>query len=221
MSSFDENLNAIRGRMNRAASQASRQASDITLVAVSKQQSQDRIQAALDAGHRVFGENRVQEAHDHWAGMAERYPDLQLHLIGPLQTNKVKAAVAIFNTIQTIDRPALADEVMKEIYKQWRHIYCMVQVNIGDEPQKSGVSVQGLPALLKHCGDIGLVIDGLMCIPPLNDAPEKHFSALRDLAEDYGLPQLSMGMSDDFETAIAYGATHVRIGSALFGDRGQ
>ncbi len=215
-----DNFKTMRSCIKMAADRAGRPHDEVQLVAVSKQQAPEKIQAALNAGQRLFGENRVQEAQDHWPeDLRAKYPDLQLHLIGPLQTNKAKAAVALFDVIETIDRPAIADEVAKEIEKQNRAVFCLVQVNTGAEPQKAGVLPDQLPALLQYCQSIGLVIDGLMCIPPLDADPRTHFKMLRDMADAHGLWQLSMGMSDDFEIGIEEGATYVRVGSALFGDR--
>lgn len=193
--------------------------SKTTLVAVSKQQPDDRIDAALNAGQRVFGENRVQEAEERWTQRRAAYPDLSLHLIGPLQTNKVHDAVALFDVIETLDRVKLADAIAAEIKVQGRAVSCFVQVNTGDEEQKSGVSLVELPALLDHCRAIGLPVDGLMCIPPVDEPSGLHFALLKKLAGEHGLKNLSMGMSDDFEKALRLGATHVRIGTGLFGTR--
>lgn len=190
-----------------------------TLVAVSKQQSDDRVEAALRAGQRVFGENRVQEAEVRWAQRRGDYPDLCLHLIGPLQSNKAGEAVALFDVIETIDRTKIADAVKAEMEKQGKTVSCFIQVNTGDETQKAGVSLADFPALLSHCRSIGLKIDGLMCIPPVDEPPALHFALLKKLAAEAGLKNLSMGMSGDFEKAVALGATHVRIGSAVFGAR--
>lgn len=192
---------------------------DIHLVAVSKKQPSEKIQEALDAGHRLFGENRVQEAHEHWAGLRTRYPDLKLHLIGPLQTNKVKDAIALFDVIETLDREKLAVALGEEMKKQGRHLPCFVQVNTGDEEQKAGISAQALPAFLKVCGDLQIDVVGLMCIPPVDEPPAMHFALLNKLARENGLKELSMGMSGDFEKAIALGATYVRLGTAIFGTR--
>lgn len=191
-----------------------------TLIAVSKNQPDDKIDAALQAGLRQFGENRVQEAQKHWQSRRPLYPDLTLHLIGPLQSNKAADAVALFDVIHTIDREKIARTVHAEITRQKKNIPCFIQINTGAEPQKSGVALQDAQAFLTLCrDDIGLEIIGLMCIPPVNEDPAAHFALLQNMARDYKLPCLSMGMSDDYETALKYGATHVRIGSALFGDR--
>ncbi len=189
------------------------------LIAVSKNQSPDKIQSALDCGHRLFGENRVQEALTHWSEHRRNYPDLELHLIGPLQTNKAKDAVALFNVIQTIDREALVDAIAKEEKKQNKKLNYFIQVNTGNEEQKSGVSVENFLSLLKYARDNELNIIGLMCIPPIGEDPVPHFKLLKDLADQNNLKELSMGMSSDFETAIDCGASYVRVGSALFGER--
>ena len=190
-----------------------------TLIAVSKQQDEARIIEALDLGLRVFGENRVQEAHTHWHERRTIYPDLELHLIGPLQSNKAKEAVTLFDVIHTIDRESIIDVLSDEMKKQNKNIPCFIQVNTGDEPQKSGVSPKELPTLLNYARAKGLNIIGLTCIPPVNEASGIHFAFLRKLAHRHGLEKLSMGMSDDFEAAIKTGATHIRVGSALFGAR--
>jgi PLP dependent protein len=191
----------------------------VNLVAVSKLQPPGRIAEALDAGQRLFGENRVQEAKARWAGLRPHYPDLQLRLIGPLQTNKARDAVALFDGIETLDRPALADALAKEMTKQARHIPCLVQVNTGEEPQKGGVSPDGLLGLLDHCRKLKLDVRGLMCIPPADEPCGPHFALLKKLARRHGLRDLSMGMSADYEDAIALGATYIRVGTALFGER--
>ncbi len=189
------------------------------LIAVSKNQSPDKIQSALDCGHRLFGENRVQEALTHWSEHRRNYPDLELHLIGPLQTNKAKDAVALFNVIQTIDRETLIDAIAKEEKKQNKKLKYFIQVNTGNEAQKSGVNVKNFLSLLKYARDNELNIIGLMCIPPVDENPDPHFKLLKNLADQNNLKELSMGMSSDFETAIDCGASYVRIGSALFGER--
>ncbi|WP_435640738.1 YggS family pyridoxal phosphate-dependent enzyme [Micavibrio aeruginosavorus] len=216
---------AIQTRIESAARACGRACSSVQLVAVSKTQPDEKIDAALRAGLRVFGENRVQEAQARWgknhgADRRAMYADLVLHLIGPLQTNKVRDAVSVFDVIETVDRPKLVHALAAEMRAQKRALPCFIQVNTGDEAQKAGCSVADLPGLLALCRDQGLHITGLMCIPPVDADPVPHFQLLHDLAGRYGLPNLSMGMSADFETAIAYGATHVRVGSALFGVRG-
>ncbi|PZP57520.1 MAG: YggS family pyridoxal phosphate-dependent enzyme [Micavibrio aeruginosavorus] len=207
--SIADRFSAIR---NKIADQAK-------LIAVSKTQSAEKIQAALDCGHLLFGENRVQEAKLHWSEHRKNHTDLELHLIGPLQTNKAKEAVALFDIIQTIDRKNLVDALAKEQEKQNRNLKYFIQVNTGAEEQKAGIGIEEFPALLKYAQGKGLNIIGLMCIPPVDENPQPHFDLLRKLAGENNLKELSMGMSDDFETAINCGATYVRIGSALFGAR--
>ena len=205
MDDIKQNFTDIRARIPK----------NVTLVAVSKVQPPEKLQAALDCGQRVFGENRVQEAQAHWAEARKKYPDLRLHLIGGLQTNKVDEAVELFDVIETVDRIKLADAIAKTGKK----IECLIQVNTGEEAQKGGVLTLELEALYKHCKDIGLNITGLMCIPPAQASPIFHFGLLASWAKRLGLSALSMGMSGDFEDAIRMGATHVRVGSALFGER--
>lgn len=215
-----DNLAEIHRRIDRAAADAGRRGDTVALVAVAKLQPPSRIQAALAAGHRQFGENRVQEAVAHWAALRPTMPDLRLHLIGPLQTNKVRDAVALFDMIETVDRPKLAAALAREIDRSGRRPDCLIQVNTGEEAQKSGVTPDDLPALLAMCRDeYGLPIRGLMCIPPIDETPAPHFALLAELAGRYGLPVLSMGMSDDFEVAVHQGATQVRVGTGVFGTR--
>lgn len=209
----------ISDRIKQAALAASRSADSITLVAVSKVQPEDRIEDALTAGLRVFGENRVQEAQGRWATRRAIYPDLKLHLIGPLQSNKVEDAMALFDVIETVDRPKLVETLAKLAGAGNKLPQLLVQVNTGEEEQKAGVAPRDLPALLNLCAAHGLPIEGLMCIPPENEEPAMHFALLAKLAQRHGLGVLSMGMSGDFEAAIKFGATHVRVGSALFGTR--
>ena len=191
-----------------------------TLVAVSKRQSDDRIEAALAAGHRVFGENRVQEAQERWAKRRGLYSDLKLHLIGPLQTNKAADAVALFDVIEVVDRPKLARSLSAEMARQERHLACYVQVNTGEEDQKSGIWPEDADDFIALCRvECGLDIAGLMCIPPVDEEPAMHFALLRTIAERNGLSGLSMGMSGDYEEAVRFGATSVRVGSAIFGSR--
>lgn len=191
-----------------------------TLVAASKRQSDERIDAALAAGHRVFGENRVQEAQSRWAERRTQYPDLELRLIGPLQTNKAEDAVTLFDVIETVDRPKLARALAKACEKLDRRPELLIQVNTGDEPQKAGVSVTELSALIQLCRqELALPVIGLMCIPPADEPAGPHFAFLAKLADRHGLQQRSMGMSGDFETAAGFGATHVRVGTAFFGER--
>ena len=192
----------------------------VTLIAVSKRQPEDRIEAVLDAGVRVFGENRVQEAHSRWAARRTLHPDLSLHLIGPLQTNKVSDAIALFDVIQVVDRPKLAKALANEMEKQSRQCECYIQVNTGEELQKSGIGPKDADDFIVYCRDeIRLNITGLMCIPPADEEPSMHFALLQTIAKRNGIIKLSMGMSDDFEEAIAFGATSVRVGSAVFGVR--
>lgn len=214
-----QSLLVISDSINQASKQAD-QMHPVTLVAVSKQQPDEKIDAALDAGQRVFGENRVQEAISRWGHRRADYPDLRLHLIGPLQTNKVADAVALFDVIEVVDREKLAAALAKEMAKQDRHLPCLVQVNTGEEEQKSGISPQETVAFVRHCqSHHGLNITGLMCIPPADEEPAMHFALLAKLAKTCGLSELSMGMSGDYLEAIKFGATSVRVGSAIFGAR--
>jgi pyridoxal phosphate enzyme (YggS family) len=192
---------------------------EVNLVAVSKLQPEDRVRAALESGHRLFGENRVQEAEERWTALKKEYPDIRLHLIGHLQTNKAKDAVALFDCIETVDSGKLAAALAAEMKKQNRSLPCFIQVNTGEEPQKGGVIPSGLPALLDECKKLNLEITGLMCIPPENEPPALHFALLKKLAARHALKDLSLGMSADFEKAIPLGATYVRVGTALFGAR--
>lgn len=219
MSQIAENLKAIQKKMARVAEASINHAQDVHLVAVSKYQSMEKIEDALHAGLRIFGENRVQEAAGHWRDLRKNYPDLCLHLIGSLQTNKAAEAVALFDVIETVDRPKLAQALAEEMKEQKRHLPCFIQVNTGEEPQKSGVFPADLPVLLTLCRDLGLDIQGLMCIPPENEPAALHFAFLKKLARRHGLKELSMGMSSDFEKAIPLGATYIRLGTALFGAR--
>lgn len=219
MSQIEINLQKVHKEICKAAQTFGRDAADISLVAVSKKQPDERIDAALEAGHRLFGENRVQEAIERWEKRRSHYDDLILHLIGPLQTNKVKDAVALFDMIETVDRPKLVKALATEMEKQGRDIPCLIQVNTGEEEQKAGVMPSELDDLLALCRAEGLCIEGLMCIPPVDEPPGVHFSLLKTLAERHALPILSMGMSGDYEKAVASGATHVRVGSAIFGTR--
>ena len=192
----------------------------ITLVAVSKRQSDDRIDAALAAGQNVFGENRVQEAQGRWMPRRDRHADLTLHLIGPLQTNKVADAVALFDVIEVVDRPKLAKALGNEMIRQNRQLECYIQVNTGKEAQKSGIAPEDADDFIAYCRDeVRLNITGLMCIPPVDEEAAMHFALLQTIAKRNDLSILSMGMSDDFEEAIAFGATAVRLGSAVFGAR--
>ena len=217
--SLTDNLTLIHQNIEKSCSLSHRPSGDVTLIAVSKMQDEGKIDAALALGLRVFGENRVQEAEKHWSERKKHHPDLQLHLIGPLQTNKAGDAVALFDVIETIDRPDIADALAKECQKQGKNPLCFIQVNTGNEPQKAGVNLTDLPALIQHCRDVRLNVQGLMCIPPVGEPPAFHFALLKKLAVRHQLPLLSMGMSGDYERAIELGATHVRIGTALFGER--
>ena len=213
-------LAEIGRRIAAAARAAGREPSDVTLVAVSKMQPGARIEAVLAAGQRVFGENRVQEAAGRWPALRERYGGVELHLVGPLQTNKVRQAAGLFDVIGAVDRPRLARKLAEVFTETGRALPCYIQVNTGEEPQKAGVLPAAADAFIAECRDAhGLPVAGLMCIPPAGEAPAPHFALLREIAERNGLAGLSMGMSGDFETAIGLGATIVRLGSALFGAR--
>ncbi|HTQ12591.1 MAG TPA: YggS family pyridoxal phosphate-dependent enzyme [Rhizomicrobium sp.] len=210
----------ILARIDAARKKAVSPAAFTTLVAVSKTHGPGRILPVLEEGHRVFGENRVQEAQGKWPTLKARFPDIALHLIGPLQTNKAREAVALFDAIHSLDRPRLAHALKAEMERAGRAPGLFIQVNTGEEPQKAGVAPKDAPALIALARDeLRLPVKGLMCIPPAADAPAPHFALLRTIARAHALPWLSMGMSGDFETAIAFGATHVRVGSALFGAR--
>ncbi len=219
MSPIEENKSALETAIAKAARKAGRAPEDIRLVAVSKNQSSEKIRCAVAAGQKIFGENRVQEAREHWLALKQEHPGIELHLIGPLQTNKVRDAVALFDCIHTLDRSKLAKALSEEMRRQNRRPACFIQVNTGEEEQKHGVPPDGLPELLVVCLDFGLDIRGLMCIPPASDPPSMHFALLAKLAARHNLPGLSMGMSADYERAIALGATHIRIGTAFFGNR--
>lgn len=211
---------AILERLAAAAKQGGRTLDDVTLVAVSKKQPDERIEAMLAAGQRVFGENRVQEAQGRWSERREAYPDLELRLVGPLQTNKADDACALFDVIETLDRDKLARALVKAMDKTGRTLRLYVQVNTGDEAQKAGVSVADAPDFVARCRDEhGLAIEGLMCIPPVEEPASLHFALLARLAKACGVDRCSMGMSGDFELAARLGATSVRVGSALFGER--
>jgi PLP dependent protein len=220
MTTAVENLHHVRGNIERAAREAGRAPASVTLVAVSKTFTAEDIAPVLEAGHRVFGENRVQEAQGKWPGLRARFPDLKLHLIGPLQSNKTREAVALFDAFHAVDRPKIAEALAMEMDKQGKRLDLFVQVNTGEEPQKAGVMPREADALLRLCREqLGLAITGLMCIPPVDDEPAVHFAFLAKLAKDLGVSGVSMGMSSDYETAIALGATHVRVGSQIFGSR--
>lgn len=213
-------LQDVCNRIATAAHSVGRDVADITLIAVSKTFGTEDILPVVKAGQVVFGENRVQEAASKWPALKSSITNLELHLIGPLQTNKAADAVRLFDVIHTIDRPRVAQAMALEMTKQARQLQLFIQVNTGDEKQKAGVSVASADSFIADCRNIhGLSISGLMCIPPVDEAAEKHFDLLAQIARRNSLKNLSMGMSGDFETAIRYGATHVRIGSAIFGTR--
>ena len=212
-------LTDITTRIEQAARDADRDPSGITLIAVSKVQPNARVAAVLDEGHRAFGENRVQEAAGKWPDFLESYDGIDLHLIGPLQSNKTRQAFELFDAIHTLDRPKLAKTFARLAQEMGQCPPLFVQVNTGEEPQKAGIAPDDTDAFLKDCKALDLPVQGLMCIPPVDETPSLHFALLRKLADRNGLSELSMGMSDDFEQAIAFGATHIRVGSALFGAR--
>jgi pyridoxal phosphate enzyme (YggS family) len=212
-------LHDIRRRIAAAEAQAERPAGSVTLIAVSKVQPPARVEAVLDAGHRIFGENRVQEAAERWPPFQARFDGIALHLIGPLQTNKARAAVEMFDMIQTLDRPKLAKTLARLAQERGACPDLFVQINTGEEPQKAGVLPAEADAFIAEARALDLPVMGLMCIPPFEEEASLHFALLAKIAARNGLSGLSMGMSADFEKAIAFGATHVRVGSALFGDR--
>jgi pyridoxal phosphate enzyme (YggS family) len=219
-SGVEANLRAVRERIVAAARAVGREPAAVTLVAVSKAQPDERVLAALAAGQRVFGENYLQEAKARWPALRARHPDLQLHMIGPIQTNKARDVVALFDVIETVDRPKLARVLAEAMVRQGRRPVCFVQVNTGEEPQKAGVWPGAADAFIKECRDeLGLPIEGLMAIPPEAEEPAPHFALLAKIAARNGLSKISMGMSADFEIAVQFGATHVRVGSAIFGAR--
>ncbi len=212
-------LDAVRGRIALAATAAGRDPRSVALVAVSKTHPPAAIRQAIEAGQRIFGENRVQEAIAKFPALKARHPDLTLHLIGPLQTNKVKEAVALFDVIETLDRPKLAEKLARAMHESGRRPRCYIQVNIGAEPQKAGAAAQDVGPMVALCRDYRLPVVGLMCIPPAGHDPRPYFAELAALGRQHHLPILSMGMSADFPIAIEAGATHVRVGSAIFGAR--
>jgi len=213
-------LDRVRAEIARACRDAARESAEVTLIAVSKTFPPEAIEPAIAAGQRVFGENRVQEAKAKWPALMQEHPDIELHLIGPLQSNKAKEAVALFDAIHSVDRTSLCEALAKEIDKQGRSPLLFVEINTGAEPQKAGVLPQDADAFLEKCRSVyGLAVSGLMCIPPLEEAPGPHFALTAKIARRNGLKLLSMGMSADFATAIQLGATHVRVGSAIFGER--
>lgn len=213
-------LAGIEARIDASARAAGRDPASVNLIAVSKTFGEEAILPTLDAGHRLFGENRVQEAKAKWPALRERFPDLELHLIGPLQSNKTREAVALFDAIHTIDRPKIARAIAEEQTRQGKRLKLFIEVNTGEEPQKAGILPRDTAAFFAHCRDeLSLEIAGLMCIPPVEEEPAVHFAFLAKLAGELGLSELSMGMSADFEAATAFGATYVRVGSAIFGGR--
>lgn len=215
-----ERLNEVKARIGSAEAQAKRPTGSTTLVAVSKTFDADAIRPVLDAGQRVFGENKVQEAQGKWPALREEFDAVELHLIGPLQSNKARDAVALFDVIETVDREKIAAELAREITRQNRMPRLYVQVNTGSEPQKAGIEPPEAVAFVQRCRDVhGLVVEGLMCIPPADENPGPHFALLARLGREAGVEKLSMGMSGDYETAVAFGATSVRVGSAIFGHR--
>ncbi|KTR02684.1 alanine racemase [Aureimonas ureilytica] len=215
-----DRLHAIEARIRAAEAEAGRAAGSTQLVAVSKTFEAEEIRPVIEAGQRVFGENRVQEAQGKWPLLRDAFPDLELHLIGPLQSNKTAEAVALFDVIETVDREKIAAEIAKETKKQGRALRLYVQVNIGEEPQKAGIPPREAVDFVRHCREAhGLEIEGLMCIPPAEEHPGPYFALLQKIAGEAGVEKLSMGMSGDFERAIPFGATSVRVGSAIFGTR--
>ena len=214
------NLAIVRGKIAQAAADSGRDTADVTLIAVSKVQPRERVEAALLAGHRVFGENRVQEAGERWPSFKEQFQDITLHLIGPLQTNKARAAVELFDVIHTVDRPRLASTLARLFDETGRRLPCYIEINTGSEPQKAGVLPEDADAFLKACRDeYQIPVAGLMCIPPASDVAAPHFAFLADIAARNGLSRLSMGMSADYAAAVQLGATEVRVGSSIFGER--
>ncbi|WP_425407113.1 YggS family pyridoxal phosphate-dependent enzyme [Hwanghaeella sp.] len=220
MAGVTENLAAVRGEIETAAKSVNPDPAAVTLIAVSKTFDAEAIRPVLQAGQRVFGENRVQEAEGKWPQLREEFPDVELHLIGPLQTNKVKHALPLFDVIQTVDRPKLARMLADQMEKTGHRPDCYIQVNTGEEEQKAGIPPSEVDAFVALCRDeLNLPVVGLMCIPPVDEQPSPHFALLSKMAERNGLKNLSMGMSADFQTAVMLGATHVRVGSAIFGKR--
>ncbi|WP_144379321.1 YggS family pyridoxal phosphate-dependent enzyme [Mesorhizobium amorphae] len=220
MSDAVQQLETVRARIAAAESEANRPAGAVTLVAVSKTFDGDAIRPVLAAGQRVFGENRVQEAQGKWPALRGEFPGIELHLIGPLQSNKAKEAVALFDVIETVDREKIASELAKEIARQGKAPKLYVQVNTGSEPQKAGIEPKdAVPFVVRCRNEHGLAIEGLMCIPPAEENPGPHFALLEKLAREAGVERLSMGMSGDYELAVAFGASSVRVGSAIFGHR--
>ncbi|WP_420339314.1 YggS family pyridoxal phosphate-dependent enzyme [Roseibium sp.] len=220
MASVSDQLSSVLSDIRKAESEYGRPEGAVTLIAVSKTFEADAIRPALETGHRVFGENRVQEAMGKWPELRGFYDGIELHLIGPLQSNKAKEAVTTFDVIHTVDRQKIAKALKAEMDKQGRDLPCFIQVNTGEESQKAGIPPKEVDQFVKECKEtVGLNIVGLMCIPPVDEAPGEHFALLQKIAARNGLSQISMGMSSDYETAVGFGATHVRVGSAIFGSR--
>ncbi|HTK71498.1 MAG TPA: YggS family pyridoxal phosphate-dependent enzyme [Croceibacterium sp.] len=219
MESAATRLGTVRERIAHACKVARREVHEVTLVAVSKTHPAEAIEPLLEAGQQVFGENRVQEAQAKWPRLRERWPAAELHLVGQLQSNKAADAMTLFDCIHSLDRPSLVTALAKAMDKAGRRVPCFVQVDIGEESQKGGCAIAGLPALLAEANAADVSVVGLMCVPPLGIEPAPFFALLDKLARDHGLPGRSMGMSGDYETAIMLGATHVRVGTALFGER--
>ncbi|MEQ1955264.1 YggS family pyridoxal phosphate-dependent enzyme [Mesorhizobium sp. CN2-181] len=220
MSDAVSRLTDVKSKIAAAEREAKRAAGSVTLVAVSKTFEAADIRPVIEAGQRVFGENRVQEAQGKWPALKQEWPDIELHLIGPLQSNKAKEAVALFDVIETVDREKIAAELAKEITRQGKAPKLYVQVNTGSEQQKAGIGPRDAVAFVKRCREVhGLTVEGLMCIPPVDENPGPHFALLEKLAREAGVEKLSMGMSSDYEIAVAFGATSVRVGSAIFGSR--
>ena len=218
--SVEENLKTILEDIQNVASKSKGASKDLQLIAVSKTHNADKIRPVIEAGQRIFGENRVQEAQGKWPELKSETPNIELHLIGPLQSNKTADAIELFDVIQSVDREKIAKTIQKEAVKIGKCPDLYVQVNTGLEPQKAGIAPQDAVAFVKHCkNDLSLPIIGLMCIPPNGENPGPHFALLQKLAEEAGVENLSMGMSSDYQTAIEFGATHVRVGSAIFGER--
>lgn len=216
------NLAAVRARIDKAAAECGRDPADVHLVAVSKTHDANRITRALEVGHLLFGENRVQEALSKWPMLKQAFPAAKLHLIGHLQTNKAKEAVALFDVIETLDRPKLAKALAREMEKSGTRRVCYVQVNTGAEPQKGGIPPGEADDFIAACrNEFGLTVEGVMCIPPFDEEPAPHFALLKKIADRNGLAKVSMGMSGDFEIGVQFGATHVRVGTAIFGPRNQ
>jgi len=221
MTTAVDRLDEVRSVIAAAGKSAGREPGSVTLVAVSKTFDADAIRPVLQAGQRVFGENRVQEAMGKWPALRREFPDVELHLIGPLQSNKAREAIALFDAIETVDRDKIAATLASEMRRQNRFPKLFVQINTGAEPQKAGIDPRDAVDFVSHCRNVhGLAIEGLMCIPPQGENPGPHFALMEQLARKAGVTKLSMGMSADFEKAIAFGATYVRVGSAIFGHRG-